>query len=76
MRALLSWAKKGLTAATLLAAAMATPAQAQVTAKSDHAEGTLVFEREVELLVHASAKVGTVTGATAQAYTDKLPPRE
>ena len=39
-------------------------------------EGTLVFEREVELLVHASAKVGTVTGATAQAYTDKLPPRE
>ncbi|MDP3494600.1 MAG: protein-disulfide reductase DsbD family protein, partial [Hyphomonadaceae bacterium] len=45
MRALMSWAKKGLAAATLLAAGMATPAQAQVTAKSDHAEGTLVFER-------------------------------
>jgi len=39
-------------------------------------EGALVFEREVELFVHASAKVGAVTGATAQAYTDKLPPRD
>lgn len=39
-------------------------------------EGTLVFEREVELFVHATARVGTVTGATAQAYTDKLPPRD
>lgn len=45
MLALLSWAKKGLAAATLLAAALAAPAYAQVTAKSDHAEGTLVFER-------------------------------
>jgi hypothetical protein len=39
-------------------------------------EGPLVFEREVDLLVHASAKIGPVTGATAQAYTDKLPPRD
>lgn len=38
-------------------------------------EGTLVFEHDVELFVHASAKIGTVTGATPQAYTDKLPPR-
>ena len=41
----MSWAKKGLAAATLLAAALSAPAHAQVTAKSDHAEGTLVFER-------------------------------
>jgi hypothetical protein len=39
-------------------------------------EGPLVFEREVELLVHSTAKIGPVTGATAQAYTDKLPPRD
>jgi hypothetical protein len=38
--------------------------------------GSLVFEHPVELFVHASAKIGPVTGATAQAYTDKLPPRE
>ena len=39
-------------------------------------DGALVFEREVELFVHASARIGKVTGATARAYTDKLPPRE
>jgi hypothetical protein len=39
-------------------------------------EGTLVFEREVELFVHPSARIGEVTGATAQAFTDKLPPRD
>ena len=39
-------------------------------------DGTLVFEREVELFVHASARIGAVKGATAQAFTDKLPPRE
>ena len=39
-------------------------------------DGTLVFEREVELFVHASARIGVVKGATAQAFTDKLPPRE
>jgi DUF4097 and DUF4098 domain-containing protein YvlB len=38
--------------------------------------GTLVFEREVELFVHPTAKVGTVTGATAQPFTDTLPPRD
>lgn len=37
--------------------------------------GTLVFEREVELFVHSTAKIGTVTGATAQPFTDTLPPR-
>jgi hypothetical protein len=39
-------------------------------------EGTLVFEREVELFVHPTAKIGTVTGATAQSFTDSLPPRD
>lgn len=38
--------------------------------------GTLRFEREVELFVHPSAKIGTVTGATAKPYTDTLPPRD
>ena len=38
------------------------------TVKSD-----LRFEREVELFVHTSAKVGPVKGATARAYTDSLP---
>jgi len=38
-------------------------------------QGTLRFDREVELFVHPSAKIGTVVGATAQAWTDKLPPR-
>ena len=37
--------------------------------------GSLDFEREVELYVHTSAKVGTVTGATAHPYSDTLPPR-
>jgi hypothetical protein len=38
-------------------------------------EGELRFEREVDLFVHTTAKIGKVTGATAQSYTDKLPPR-
>jgi hypothetical protein len=38
--------------------------------------GTLRFEREVELFVHPSAKIGTVIGATAKPYTDTLPPRD
>lgn len=38
-------------------------------------EGELRFEREVELFVHASAKVGKITGATARSYTGSLPPR-
>lgn len=45
VRALLSWAKNGLAAFTLAAAAFVGPAYAQASAKSDHAEGTLVFER-------------------------------
>lgn len=39
-------------------------------------EGKLRFERKVELFVHPSARIGSVTGATAQPYTDKLPPRQ
>ena len=38
-------------------------------------DGSLRFEREVELFVHPSARIGTVTGATARPYTDTLPPR-
>jgi hypothetical protein len=38
-------------------------------------QGTLRFDREVELFVHPSAHIGTVVGATAQSWTDKLPPR-
>lgn len=38
--------------------------------------GSLRFDRKVELFVHTTAKIGTVTGATAQPYTDTLPPRE
>ncbi|HEX4854781.1 hypothetical protein [Arenimonas sp.] len=37
--------------------------------------GSLVFEHEVELFVHPTAKIGPVTGATAQPFTDTLPPR-
>jgi len=37
--------------------------------------GTLRFEREVELFVHPTAKIGTVIGAKAQTWTDTLPPR-
>ena len=37
-------------------------------------EGPLVFEREVKLYVHDTAKVGKVTGATAVAYSgDRAP---
>ncbi len=38
-------------------------------------DGELRFEHEVELFVHPTAKVGTITGATAQTYTDTLPDR-
>lgn len=38
--------------------------------------GSLVFEHEVELFVHPTAKTGPITGATAQSFTDTLPPRE
>jgi DUF4097 and DUF4098 domain-containing protein YvlB len=36
-------------------------------------EGTLDFEREVELFVHDSAKIGTVRGATAVKFSGATP---
>jgi len=38
-------------------------------------DGELRFEREVELFVHDTAKIGPVTGATAQRYSGNAPPR-
>jgi hypothetical protein len=38
-------------------------------------QGALRFDREVELFVHPSAKIGTVTGAKVQTWTTTLPPR-
>lgn len=38
-------------------------------------DGPLVFEREVKLYVHRSAKIGTVTGATAVAYEGDRAPK-
>lgn len=38
-------------------------------------QGTLRFDREVELYVHPTAKIGTVTGAKVQSWTTTLPPR-
>jgi hypothetical protein len=38
--------------------------------------GSLVFEHEVELFVHTTAKIGPVTGATARPFTNDLPARE
>jgi DUF4097 and DUF4098 domain-containing protein YvlB len=39
-------------------------------------EGALVFEREVKLYVHQSARIGQVTGATAQRYSGATLPRD
>lgn len=36
-------------------------------------EGTLDFEREVELYVHTSAKIGSVRGATAKNFSGERP---
>jgi DUF4097 and DUF4098 domain-containing protein YvlB len=36
-------------------------------------EGSLVFEREVELYVHESATVGTIKGATAKSFSGAQP---
>lgn len=36
-------------------------------------EGTLDFEREVDLFVHTSAKIGRVEGATAKAFSGNEP---
>ena len=38
-------------------------------------EGQLIFEREVTLLVHDSAKIGPVTGATPQRFDSEAAPR-
>ncbi|KIQ97330.1 hypothetical protein [Lysobacter sp. A03] len=37
-------------------------------------EGAMVFERDVELYVHESARIGKVTGATAKAWSGSEPP--
>ena len=37
-------------------------------------DGTLVFEREVELFVHTTARTGAITGATAQRFNTDTPP--
>lgn len=39
-------------------------------------EGPLVFEREVKLYVHASARIGELRGATAVRYDGATPPKE
>ena len=39
-------------------------------------EGNLVFEREVTLYVHQSARIGNVSGATAQRYSTATPPQD
>ena len=39
-------------------------------------EGPLVFEREVKLYVHQSARIGNVSGATAQRYSAATPPKD
>lgn len=39
-------------------------------------EGSLVFERQVKLYVHKSAKIGTVTGATAQSFDGPTAPKD
>jgi hypothetical protein len=37
-------------------------------------DGPLVFEREVELFVHTTARTGPITGATAQRFSTDTPP--
>ena len=39
-------------------------------------EGPLVFERQVKLYVHKSAKIGAVTGATAQSFDSATAPKD
>jgi DUF4097 and DUF4098 domain-containing protein YvlB len=39
-------------------------------------EGPLVFEREVKLYVHSSARIGSVRGATAVRFEGATPPRD
>ena len=39
-------------------------------------EGPLVFDREVKLYVHASARIGSLTGATPIRFDGNAPPRD
>ena len=39
-------------------------------------DGPLVFEREVTLYVHGTARIGTVSGASAQRFDSNVAPRE
>lgn len=39
-------------------------------------EGPMVFEREVKLYVHSTARIGKVTGATAIAFSTPTPPED
>lgn len=39
-------------------------------------DGPLVFERDVTLYVHTSARIGRVSGATAKPYSTATPPEE
>lgn len=39
-------------------------------------DGDLVFERDVTLYVHQSARIGNVSGATAQRYNTPTPPKD
>ena len=39
-------------------------------------DGAMVFEREVKLYVHRSAKIGTVTGATPVRFDGATPPQD
>ncbi|HWS77157.1 MAG TPA: hypothetical protein VN205_02155 [Thermomonas sp.] len=39
-------------------------------------EGSLVFEREVKLYVHQTARIGNVSGATAERYDTASPPKD
>lgn len=39
-------------------------------------EGSLVFEREVKLYVHSSARIGSLRGATAVRFDGNMPPKD
>ena len=39
-------------------------------------DGALVFERDVALYVHQTARIGSVRGATPKAYTTATPPKD
>ena len=39
-------------------------------------DGALVFERDVVLYVHQTARIGSVRGATATPYSTPTPPKD